>query len=216
MSFPFALPRKTVLGMARVAGAAGLTITVLTGCLPAQNPVSLRSDELFVTDTYNQVHEFRFSRDSADFDQVELARMDAFLSRAAVGADDIVSVSASGPLGSLRQTKILDALAGRGVHARVVADRLTAPDAVVLLVETPEILPGRCRPSDVPETIDGQNLQLGGCANDHNLARMVVDQNDLVQGKTLGPADGAAMALGIQRYRAGEVTPLREDSTTDE
>lgn len=209
MSLPFALPRKSI------AGAAALALLALSGCLPAQNPVSLPSQELYVRDTYNQVHEFRFIRGSSDYERVELARMEAFLSRAGVGANDIVSVSATGELAAARQTAVLDALGSRGVHARVVGDRLTAPDAVVLLVQTPEILAGRCRPSDVPETIDGQNLQLGGCANDHNLSQMVVDQNDLLQGKELGPADGAAMALGIQRYRAGEVTPLMQENTTD-
>ena len=209
------MPLPSVKARSALAGAAGLAILALGGCLPAANPVSIPSNELFVRDSYNQVHEFRFMRDSDAYQPVELGRLDAFLSRAGVGADQIVSVSAGGELAAARQTAVLNALGSRGVSARVVGDRLTARDAVVLLVETPEILATRCRPGDTEVPIEGQNLQLGGCANDHNLTKMVVDQSDLLRGKDLGPADGAAMALGIQRYRAGEITPLRQESTTD-
>lgn len=208
MSLPFTLRRLAS------AGTTGLVLLSITGCLPAKNPVSIPSEELYVVDTFNQVHEFRFARDAASYDRLELSRLDSFLSRAGIGADDIVSISATGELAAVRQTAVLDALASRGVSARVVADRLTAPDAVVLLVQRPDYLAGRCRPGDIPEVIEGQNLQLAGCANDHNLARMVVDQQDLVHGKPLGPADGEALARGIEAYRAGEIEPLQEETTT--
>ncbi len=194
--------------------AAGTVVLSIGGCLPAKNPVSTPHEELYVVDTFNQVHEFRFARGSTDYDRLELSRLDSFLSRAGIGVDDIVSISATGQLAAVRQTAVLDALSSRGVSARVVADRLTAPDAVVLLVQRPNYLPGRCRPGDLPEPIEGKNLQLPGCANDHNLARMVVDPQDLVHGKPLGPADGEALSRGIEAYRAGEIEPLQEETTT--
>ncbi|MEM8915320.1 MAG: CpaD family pilus assembly lipoprotein [Pseudomonadota bacterium] len=195
--------------------AAGLAALVLAGCLPAENPVTFRSSELYVTDTYNQAHDFRFQNASTNFEARELTRLDSFLSRAGIGADDLVSVSAYGQLAAARQTIVLDALGARGVTARVVGGRLTGPDAVTLLIERPQNLAGRCRPRDLRPTIEGLNLQLPGCANDHNLARMVVDQNDLIEGKPLGPADGEALSRGIEEYRAGEIEPLKEESTTD-
>lgn len=208
MSLTFTLPRSLSVG------AAALSLLTLGACLPAKNPVSTPTEQLYVVDTYNQVHEFRFSRGSTDYERLELSRLDSFLSRAGIGTNDIVSISATGELAAARQTTVLDALSSRGVTARVVPDRLTSPDAVVLLVERPDYLAGRCRPRDVPETIDGKNLQLAGCANDHNLTRMVVDQQDLIHGKPLGPADGEALARGIETYRAGEIEPLEEESTT--
>jgi type IV pilus biogenesis protein CpaD/CtpE len=47
------------------------------------------------------------------------------------------------------------------------------------------------------------------CANDLNLARMVVDQRDLVEGRELGPARAAPVVGAIERYKAGQIRELQ-------
>ena len=42
---------------------------------------------------------------------------------------------------------------------------------------------------------------------------MVVDPLDLEKGSNMGPADGEAAALRIQRYREGEIEELEESET---
>lgn len=47
-----------------------------------------------------------------------------------------------------------------------------------------------------------------GCAEAKNLAAMVDDPNDLIEGKPLGEADPVVSAAAIARYQAGKTTPL--------
>jgi pilus assembly protein CpaD len=50
-----------------------------------------------------------------------------------------------------------------------------------------------------------------GCATQSNLGLMVADPQDLVRGRTLGPADGVQQAEGIVRYRTGKVIELQKE-----
>ncbi|MGD9895416.1 MAG: CpaD family pilus assembly lipoprotein, partial [Dehalococcoidia bacterium] len=52
-----------------------------------------------------------------------------------------------------------------------------------------------------------------GCADAHNLGIMVADPADLTRGQDEGSTDGTASVLGIQRYRTGKVTPLKDSDT---
>ncbi|NUB14103.1 pilus assembly protein CpaD [Azospirillum brasilense] len=47
-----------------------------------------------------------------------------------------------------------------------------------------------------------------GCSNRRNLALMLADPRDLVQGRETVPADGQRMAGAVQRYRADKVKPF--------
>ncbi len=58
-----------------------------------------------------------------------------------------------------------------------------------------------CRPADLATTTTA--LPKEGCVNAANLARMVADPRDLVQGRPLGPADGARNSVAIDTYRKG-------------
>jgi pilus biogenesis lipoprotein CpaD len=49
-----------------------------------------------------------------------------------------------------------------------------------------------------------------GCATQANLGLMVAKPEDLVRGRTLGPADGIHQAEGIVRYRTGKVIEIQE------
>lgn len=54
-----------------------------------------------------------------------------------------------------------------------------------------------------------------GCANQANLARMLADPHDLVEGRPTQPMDGARAAAAVQRYRADKVKKLPTESTTN-
>ena len=62
-------------------------------------------------------------------------------------------------------------------------------------------------PADMHSNRDSPFL---GCANDANLAAMVAHPEDLVQGRTLAPADGAHTARAVEMWREGKQKPLPE------
>ncbi|WP_454020667.1 CpaD family pilus assembly protein [Azospirillum sp. Marseille-Q6669] len=53
-----------------------------------------------------------------------------------------------------------------------------------------------------------------GCSNRRNLALMLADPRDLVQGRETVPADGQRMAGAVQRYRADQVKPFVKGNGT--
>ncbi len=54
----------------------------------------------------------------------------------------------------------------------------------------------------------GAALPEDGCWNRANLAKMVADPRDLIQGKPLGPATGARESLAVGAYERGQLKPL--------
>jgi pilus assembly protein CpaD len=82
-------------------------------------------------------------------------------------------------------------------------------DEVVVFAQTVAVVPPDCPGYNAPIVLDFEwrpNTRLG-CANAVNLGLMVANPNDLAQGRPIGPADGEAMALGVQRYRTVQTFP---------
>lgn len=52
-----------------------------------------------------------------------------------------------------------------------------------------------------------------GCSDTANLGMMVANPRDLINGRTLSPADGTVIAAGVQRYRKDNVKALLESAT---
>ncbi len=50
-----------------------------------------------------------------------------------------------------------------------------------------------------------------GCATETNLGLMIANPRDLIEGRSLGPADGVHQAQGIVRYREGQQPELQEE-----
>ena len=85
-------------------------------------------------------------------------------------------------------------------------------DRVVLVVKRAVAIPPDC---DVEQPGLAQRPDWKvGCAVNASLGLMVADPRDLTMGGPLGPADGEAATLAIQRYRKGEVTPLTKLETS--
>ncbi len=120
-------------------------------------------------------------------DPVTVARIDAL--RQELAAFGLPSEAAREPIAQTAETEV-------------------SRDRLVVLVTRAIVIPPDCAQ---PQPRSGERPQFAlGCANTANLGLMIADPNDLRQGRPLGPADGDAATLSIQRYRRGEVTPLEE------
>ena len=97
------------------------------------------------------------------------------------------------------------------VQAEPTNDQSTG-DEVVVFAQTVAVLPPDCPGYNTPTSLDYEYRPATrlGCANAINLGLMVANPSDLAQGRPVAPADGEAMALGVQRYRTGTVYPSGE------
>lgn len=113
------------------------------------------------------------------------------------------------------------ALADQGYEAvlgrapSVPAPGLEANEVRLSLTKFMPILPDCSQPQPLqPDVPDFSGAF--GCSNANNLGVMVANPRDLVEGRTLEPADGEANARSVQRYRLGEITPLAEEETSSQ
>ncbi len=114
-------------------------------------------------------------------------------------------------------------LIGRGVrpsHITRGTMPLSGAGNVEIVAEHYVSAPPSCPDWTHANILDGTNSNSSnfGCATASNLARMVADPRDLVVGRSLAPASGAAAAAAVGRYNADEVKelPLHQfSSTTD-
>ena len=86
-----------------------------------------------------------------------------------------------------------------------------ADNAVTVAVTQVVVIVPDCTPP-TPARGERPNIIMG-CTNESNLAHMIANPRDLSIGRDIGPADGEALALGNERYRKGEITPLVEEQT---
>ena len=90
------------------------------------------------------------------------------------------------------------------------------PDHRIAVVSDPEqkgrlvALPRKC-PDWYKESGDGLNNNYNdsfGCAQNYNLAKMIVQPGDLIRGRTPSSADAAPGVLSIERYRSDKKKEL--------
>jgi pilus assembly protein CpaD len=112
-----------------------------------------------------------------------------------------------------RLASVRNELQRMGVSSSVVQAQSTngqnTGDEVVVFAQTVAVLPPDCPGYNTPTELDFEwrpNTKLG-CANAINLGLMVANPNDLAQGRPVGPGDGEALALGVQRYRGAGTFP---------
>lgn len=96
-----------------------------------------------------------------------------------------------------------------------VATLPAARDAVpkntlLVVVERYVVTPPDCPNWTKSASDDHDNSQFSnfGCANVTNLGLMVANPRDLVMGRPSSPTAAMAAGLAIQRYRAGQTSPL--------
>lgn len=158
--------------------------------------------------------------------EVEREALDQFLRRYAIRSGDRVTLSVAAPAGAdvaklgNRVSAVRGELAHRGIGAIVATAPAAATppiDAVVVTGQVLAVLPVDCPGYNQPVQFDFERQPLSnpGCSNANNLGVMVANPADLQAGGPIPPADGEGMSLSIQRYRAGKITPLEQELTTE-
>ncbi len=198
---------RLILCLAAIAGA-------LAACdspgewSAAEAPRQLRVDFQRLT------HTAGFSASATQLAQSEQESLNAFLQAAQVRTDDPVYLE--GAPGDRLSTARISALARDLTReGYAVATLPAAPDAVpknalLVVVERYVVTPPDCPNWTKSSSGDHENADTSnfGCSDATNLGLMVADPRDLVIGRQLGPAGAAQAGLAIQRYRAGQTSPL--------
>ena len=184
------------------------------GWSPAESPKDIRVDWV------NLRHDVGFAPGVVGVPAPARAEIDRFIAELGVGDRDRVSIVSTPTTALARQRRAALGLYLAKRHGIILSPppRMIGPkgNALRLVVGRYILTPPHCPDWRKPTSADSDNLPHSNfrCADAVNLSRMVADPADLVRGRALAPADGAQTVLGIQRYRAGEVTPLDEDSET--
>lgn len=209
------------------AGAGLLCAVLLGACsnIPdfkdysAYNPVPEKTPKVQAVAV---AHTVTFVGNGVTLDKTAGSSIDAFLARQRVDRTDALEVAipaSGGELARGRAERVLAYLNLKRLPAGLVVDddpKLRA-DAVRVVVHRYQVtLPGCPDWTDKGGITHSNAVHSNwGCANAVNLGLMVADPGDLVRGRHEGLGDGAAQALGIQRYRAGETKPLLGASTSE-
>jgi pilus assembly protein CpaD len=174
-------------------------------------------------------HGVRFAAGKFKLSETEQARLRAFLAKSAERGFDRLSVrgysdpaAEAGGIEALKQRRLGAVVAFLNGIGQAPASPPPIPgapednvwvivDAGGYVVSPPPGCPDWRKPSTWdPENTVGSNF---GCATATNLGLMVAHPRDLLGGRMLAPADGGKAAAAIERYRKGEVAPLKEEKT---
>jgi pilus biogenesis lipoprotein CpaD len=206
----FALP--VVLLLAAATAACTPTQRVVTYATWKQEP-ALSAPQVKVVPV---VLDLPFATGSDALSQENEAALDSFLGRNGLknGATVDLSVVAArpdqDPLIRSRIGTVKQSLARRGIMVEtVIANPSDRPDTVHVLGKATTITMPACPGYNAPVRYDSEwqpILDAPGCSNTINLELMVANPADLAHGRTLPPADGEGMTIGVSKYHAGQVS----------
>ncbi len=205
----------------RLAALATLAVG-LSGCLWFSEWRPSETDRRGKVEVVQIDHEVSFDPGEASLSADQRARLDIFVDTVDFGYGDLatVAVMGDGDLALSRARLVRAHLAARKIDTELVGRRLPAgpkaPSTVTVTVSRHVLVPPKCPDWTKNATRDVFNTQSSnfGCAMAQAQSVMVADPGHLVRGQRLGPGDGEALALGIARYRAGEVTPLSTEEVS--
>jgi pilus assembly protein CpaD len=194
--------------------ALALVGATLTACDSPGEWSAAEAPRQMRVDFQRLTHTAGFAASATQLAQSEQESLGAFLQTAQVTTDDPVYLEGTSGdrLSSARISALARDLTRQGYS---VATLPAAPDAVpknalLVVVERYVVTPPDCPNWTKSSSGDHENAQTSnfGCSDATNLGLMVADPRDLVIGRQLGPAGAAQAGLAIQRYRAGQTTPL--------
>jgi pilus assembly protein CpaD len=161
-------------------------------------------------------HAVVFSRTASAVSADEQKALADFLSNSGIAEGSVVMVEQA-PAGSrrvarLRVANVTNWLRRHGYQTEPFAVTPAEDGVVHLQVEKLVAVAPNCPNWDIHPYFEfGANAYPNlGCADRTNLAAMIVDPRDLVDGHTPGLPTGQANLNGEIRYRTGEVTPLTD------
>lgn len=167
-----------------------------------------------------QVHYTHAVQFAAGDDRLPIAerdRLDSFLAHAQVGSADKVYVNVE-PDGAMVTDRRISTVAAflklRGLKPASpitgFAEDEKKTDAVNVVVRRHLVtLPGCPDWTSEPTFTFNNTVHSNyGCATASNLGMMIADPEDLINGRTLAPADGDYLRTSIDNYRAGKTKAL--------
>ncbi len=224
----------------KMRGAAGLAAVLLLGLSACNSGGFLRGPDEYVrnvitTGKWRQAersadndveiisieHAVAFQGSADALSSAERKNLLDFLRRSQVGGSDRISLHGPlrdfgrhDPVTAARLESLKAELDRLGLESRIAEGGRIAPsdaDQIAVLVTRAVAISPDCTQSAPPR---GHRPKfLIGCSNTTALGAMVADPLDLREGRPMSPADGEAGALGIQRYREGEIEELEEAET---
>jgi pilus assembly protein CpaD len=103
-------------------------------------------------------------------------------------------------------------LVAGGVSHDRIHYRRGGGNVVVSYVRTYAVSPACGEWSDLTDTADNRPYNTLGCAQQHNIAAMVANPEDLILPETADPSDPMRRSVVIDKYREGDATASAEDS----
>lgn len=175
-----------------------------------QRPAPIRS----TAETITVLHTVHFSGQETALGEDARAQLRAFLRDNAVHEGARIEIDGPRVKGGYhdattakRIAEIEAELAGMGLRGEVPARPITSlskpEEAIAVTVSRAMVILPDCRTAPPPPATRPDYYP--SCTTAANLGLMVSDPVDLERGRALGPADGQASVLAIQRYRAGAV-----------
>jgi pilus assembly protein CpaD len=163
-------------------------------------------------------HDVDFARGAKMVTASEVAGLSNFLRDNAVGDGDSVTVAGSSTASALtaaRRAAVVAELNMLHVHAVRAAATVPVSNAVRVHVDHVVVTAPQCPDWSKPEADNPDNSSSSnfGCATEANLAAMVANPADLARGRPNGPADGDALARGVELYKAGNLAKTLSGSS---
>ncbi|MBI3453043.1 MAG: hypothetical protein HY057_09525 [Rhodospirillales bacterium] len=198
--------------------AIGAVALLLAACsaTPKASPGDAKANQV---ERVIYVHHVRFVPGTVDLAPGELPRLEARLrnvGREPSGRQHVIAARAgvAAPLAERRAALLSAYLARQGAPivavdetaAALPPDLIADPATATVLFARYIVTAPECPDWRKPGAADFNNRPSSnfGCASEANFGLMIADPADLVRGRDMGPADGEAAVLGIQRYRKGE------------
>lgn len=205
--------KKHLSGLARL-GWIALGAGLIGACTPlasdyAESEAAKQSEIEYV----RMAQPLNFAKGKDQLAANEQRNLSEFLARRQLGYGDRVSVvvrRSDNPAEAALAKKRLERLSGalkelrlQGADVTIATDGDMPADQAMVVVGRYLITPPACPNWSKPPGYDFSNQPEPnlGCATATNFALMVADPGDIVEGRTLGPADGEQQTRAIQTYR---------------
>ena len=158
-------------------------------------------------------HLVRFAPGAIAVDPVEMVRLNQFIDQVGVQDNDEVSAVVGGPQAQARAGAVVEAFSLRGFRITPHIDPYALEGDVTVNIRRVVYTASACLGDGYEIRGGGTALPLG-CANALNLQRMVVNQDELINDLGSDSVETMPAAAAIQRYRAGNITPLMTTEST--
>lgn len=187
MTIAFDIYRRTVS-----AGSLAIAVALagLTGCTTGDLPTRPETEQ-FLVESVRLTHQITFASDTAEMAPATPDALLAFLGEADPDGKAEIYLDAKGPLKNERLDAVAAVLRDLNRIASGTGGAAATDFGVTVTVADDIVIPASCMDHD---QWPNANLPPASCTTALTLVRMVEDPDDLLRGRTLGPASGARAA----------------------